>query len=403
MTDKIRANPRALGIEYAIRDVVVAAQRLERRGEKVLKLNIGDPCQYDFQPPKSALEGVVEAMEMGLNGYAPSQGIPEVLEEIEKYERWRGSGIPKEKILVTAGVTEAIQFTYFSLLKEGDEILLPDPTYPPYITYAKMLGVKPVLYECNEEEGWMPVEESVRSKITERTRALAIINPNNPTGALYDEKTVRMLGDIAGEHSLPVISDEIYCQITFTGWDAPSTARVLKDIPVITYNGMSKIFLAPGWRVGYMGIKDDEGVLDEVWDGIMKQARARLSPSSIAQWGYMRALQGDKGFLKEFVKKLDRRRGIFVKRLREMEGVSTTEPLGAFYIFPRIEIREPWRDDKDFVLSFLEEEKTLAVHGSGFSPYQGAWHFRMVTLPEEGIIEEGMNRLERFLKRHIKG
>lgn len=400
MGEKIRANPRATEIEYAIRDVVVAAQELERRGERVLKLNIGDPCQYDFQPPEEAVEGVIEALRTGLNGYAPSQGIPEVLEAVERYERWRGSAIPKENLLITAGVTEAIQFTYYSLLREGDEILLPDPTYPPYITYAKMLGAQPVLYRCIEDDGWAPSEEDLRSKITSRTRAIAIINPNNPTGALYNEKTVKMIGDIAGEYSLPVISDEIYCEITFTGKAAPSTAALLKDIPVVVYNGMSKIFLAPGWRIGYMGLSDPEGMMEEVWDGVMRQARARLSPSSIAQWGFMKALEGDRTYLGEFIGKLKARRDAYVKHLKQIEELDFYVPEGAFYIFPRINHRTPWRDDKDFVLSLLREEKVLTVHGSGFSPFGGAWHFRMVTLPPEEVIEESMVRLERFMRRH---
>jgi len=400
MGEMIRANRKAIQIEYAIRDVVVAAQELERRGEKVLKLNIGDPCQYGFQPPKEATDGVVEALRRGLNGYAPSQGIPEVLEAVERYERWRGSEVPKENLLITAGVTEAIQFTYFSLLGEGDEILLPDPTYPPYITYAKMLGAKPVLYRCREEEGWSPSEEDIRRKITPRTRAIALINPNNPTGALYDERTVKLIGDIAAEHSLPVISDEIYCEITFTGVPAPSTAALLKDVPVIVYNGMSKIFLAPGWRIGYLGLSDPEGVMVEIWDGIMRQARARLSPSSIAQWGFMRALEGDRGYLRDFLRKLKARRDIYVKHFSEMEEFDLSVPEGAFYIFPKIGRRSPWKDDRKFVLSLLREEKVLTVHGSGFSPEGGAWHFRAVTLPPEDVIEESMIRLERFMRRH---
>ena len=263
-----------------------------------------------------------------------------------------------------------------------------------------MLGAKPVLYSCNEEEGWTPSEEDIRKKITPRTRAIALINPNNPTGALYDERTVRLIGDIAAEHSLPVISDEIYCEITFTGKRAPSTAALLKDVPIIVYNGMSKIFLAPGWRIGYMGLSDPEGVMEEVWDGIMRQARARLSPSSIAQWGFMRALESDRGYLREFLGKLKARRDVYVKHLSEMEQFDFSVPEGAFYIFPRIRRRSPWKDDKDFVLSLLREEKVLTVHGSGFSPVGGAWHFRAVTLPPEDVIGESMRRLERFMRRH---
>jgi aspartate/methionine/tyrosine aminotransferase len=387
---KIAANPRSLEIEYAIRDVIIPATRLEREGHKIMKLNIGDPNKYDFDTPDFIKEAISEALDLGMNGYAPSSGIPQLLEAIVEDERSRGNLISNEDVVVTHGVTEALQMIFYAALSEEDEILIPGPSYPPYITYANMVGAVPISYRTIEEDGWKPDVEDIREKITDRTKAIAIINPNNPTGALYDAETIKKIGDIAAENDLFLISDEIYNLMTFED-ETPSTANICKDVPVITLNGISKIYLAPGWRIGYLAIRDVDDALLDIVDGIMRQSRARLCANSICEYAYYKALTGDKNHINDTMAKLRRRRDIAFKRLNEIDGTSTQLPGGAFYMFPKIENMGPWKSDKEFSLDLLEEEKVLTVFGSGFGKEYGSDHFRIVILPQVEILKQAFD------------
>lgn len=401
--EPIKANPLSLNIEYAIRDVIIPAVKLEKQGHKIMKLNIGDPNKYDFDTPDFIKDSVKEALEMGYNGYAPSSGIPELVEAIRNDERSRGNDIEDKDIIVTHGVTEALQMLFYAALSPGDEVLVPGPSYPPYITYVNMMGAKAVPYRTIEEEGWIPDVEDIRSKTGPRTKAIAIINPNNPTGALYDEKVIKQIGDIAADHGdCFLISDEIYNLMTFDK-ETPSTANVNKDLPVITMNGISKIYLAPGWRVGYLAIRDPHDQLVQIRDGIERQSRARLCANSICEYGFYKALKGDRGHIKETMAKLEKRRDIAFKRLNEIEGTSTQNPGGAFYMFPRIDCihNGPWKDDKEFSLDLLKEEKVLTVFGSGFGKEYGSDHFRIVILPPEETLEEAFDGIENLIGKRI--
>ncbi len=399
---RIQANPRSLEIEYAIRDVVLPAAELERKGHSIMKLNIGDPNKYDFDTPDFIKDAVREAMDMGLNGYSPSSGLPELLDAIVMDERSRGNNIEAKDVVVTNGVTEALQMIFYSAISPGDEVLVPGPSYPPYITYVQMVGGIPVPYRTIEEEGWIPDVDDIESKITQRTKAIAIINPNNPTGALYDASTIRRIGEIAAKNDLFLISDEIYNLMTFEG-ETPSTAKECPDVPVITMNGISKIYLAPGWRIGYLAIRDVDNRLEDIRDGIMRQSRARLCANSICEYGYFKALTGDRSHIRRTMEKLDRRREIAFRRLNEIEGTSSQDPGGAFYMFPRIDAlgRGPWKDDKEFSLDLLHEEKVLTVFGSGFGKEYGSGHFRIVILPQEEVLEKAFDGIERLLKKRV--
>ncbi len=360
---KIGANPLSLEIEYAIRDVVLPAAELERKGHRILKLNIGDPNKYDFDTPEFIRDALKEAVEMGINGYAPSGGIPELLGAIVKDERGRGNMICLDDIVVTHGVTEALQLIFYASLTPGDEVLVPGPSYPPYLTYVRMMGARPVPYRTIEEEGWIPDVDDIRGKVSERTKAIAVINPNNPTGALFGDTTLKEIGDIAIENgSTFLISDEIYNLMTFKD-PVSSTAAVCPDVPVITLNGISKIYKAPGWRIGYLAIRDVGGSLESIRDGILRQSRARLCANSICQYAYYKALTGPRDHIGDTMGKLERRRDLAVKRINDIEGMSTQVPGGAFYMFPGIDCLEkgPWKDDRDFTLDLLKEEKVLML------------------------------------------
>ncbi|MDK2869946.1 MAG: alanine-synthesizing transaminase [Pyrococcus sp.] len=396
----IRASKRALSVEYAIRDVVLPARELEKKGIKVIRLNIGDPVKFDFQPPEHMKEAYCKAIKEGHNYYGDSEGLPELRKAIvEREKRKNGVDITPDDVRVTAAVTEALQLIFGALLDPGDEILVPGPSYPPYTGLVKFYGGKPVEYRTIEEEDWQPDIDDIRKKITDRTKAIAVINPNNPTGALYDKKTLEEILNIAGEYEIPVISDEIYDLMTYEG-EHISPGSLTKDVPVIVMNGLSKVYFATGWRLGYMYFVDPENKLSEVREAIDRLARIRLCPNTPAQFAAIAGLTGPMDYLKEYMKKLKERRDYIYKRLNEIPGISTTKPQGAFYIFPKIE-EGPWKNDKEFVLDVLHNAHVLFVHGSGFGEY-GAGHFRAVFLPPIEILEEAMDRFEKFMKERLK-
>jgi len=396
----ISPSKRAESISYAIREVVVYARKLEKRGMDIIKLNIGDPIAYDFETPKHIREALYRAAEEGYNGYAPSEGYPELREEIARREKRRnGMEYDVDDICITTGVTEALQIFLAASLNEGDELLVPGPTYPQYNLITSFHGARAVPYATIEEEGWQPDIDDLRKKMNGNTKGLVIINPNNPTGALYPPKIIKEMVDLAAEHDVVVISDEIYDDIVFEGKQY-STASLAKDAPIITFNGFSKVYLVPGWRMGYAIFNNPDGKLDGIKDAFFRIARSRLCASSVGQIAMIAALKGSQKHIQEMVRKLKERRDYAYKRLSDMEGISTSKPDGAFYIFPKIE-KNVWRNDKEFVLDVLNETGVLLVHGSGFCPIYGKGHFRAVILPPIETMEEAFNRMDAFMKRRL--
>jgi len=285
-----------------------------------------------------------------------------------------------------------------ALIDAGDEILLPGPTYPPYISYARFFGGKPVTYETVEENGWQPNIDDLRKKITEKTKGIVVINPNNPCGALYEEKVVKEIIDIAGEHDLPLLSDEIYDQIVFEK-KLVSTAYLANDVPVIGLNGFSKAYLMTGWRLGYVYFCSKNNELQEVKQGIEKEARIRLCANTPVQKAGVAALNGPQDHVKETVRKLKERRDYAWKRLNEIEGISCTKPEAAFYVFPKIHaVGSRWKTDMEFALQLLKETGVLFVHGSGFDPVYGAGHVRGVILPPIETLRQALDAIEGFMK-----
>jgi tyrosine/nicotianamine family aminotransferase len=395
----VKATERVRTIEYAIRDVIVHAKQVAKTGKKIFYLNIGDPVAFDFKTPQHIRQALTQAVEEGANFYSASEGLPELRQAIvEKEERVNGIDVSPENVIVTEGISEGIQMVMAALINAGDEILLPGPTYPPYISYTEFFGGKPVTYETVEENGWQPNADDLRSKISKKTRGIVVINPNNPCGALYEEKTVKEIVDLAGEHDLPVLSDEIYDQIVFEK-KLTSTARLAKDVPVIGLNGFSKAYLMTGWRLGYVYFHSQGNQLEEVKQGIEKEARIRLCANTPVQKAGVAALNGPQDHVKETVRKLKERRDYAWKRLNEIDGVSCAKPEAAFYVFPKIHaVGSRWKTDMEFALDLLKETGVLFVHGSGFDPVYGAGHVRGVILPPIETLEQALNEVERFME-----
>jgi tyrosine/nicotianamine family aminotransferase len=401
----VKATKRASNIEYAIRDVIVHTQDLIKNGRKIYYLNIGDPAAFDYKTPTYVKAALCKAIEEDNNYYSPSEGRPELREAIARKEkRVNNVDITADKVIVTEGISEGIEMLMAAIVEKGDEILFPGPTYSPYIAYTKFFEGSPVAYETIEKEGWVPNIDDLRKKVSEKTKAIVITNPNNPTGAVYSEKHLKEMINIAGEYNLPLISDEIYDQLTYEK-KFVSTAALTDDVPVIGLNGFSKVYQMTGWRLGYMYFKGQGKILDDLRMGVEKQCRIRLCANTPVQIAGAAALNGPQGFVKGIVEKLKQRRDYAYKRLNEIEGVSTTKPEGAFYIFPKIEdvgAGKRWSTDMEFVLDLLKETGVLIVNGSGFDPVYGKDHVRIVFLPQIEELEQAFDAMEEFMKNPEK-
>ena len=374
-------------IEYAIRDVVGPATELEKKGIDVLKLNIGDPVKFDFQTPPHMIEAICSAAQNNMNFYGPSEGLLQLREAISRREnRLNKRSVDPSQVITTNGISEAISMLFGALVEKGDEILVPGPTYPPYMAYTKFYGGVPVSYRTIETEEWAPDVEDLETKITDKTKAIVLINPNNPTGAVYSQKVLKAIQDVASRHQVLLISDEIYDEMIF---DKDHVTFPITDAPMVIVNGFSKVYLSTGWRIGY-GIFCN---CEDVKEAVLKQARIRLCANTLCQAAAATALEGSQEHIPKIVDKLRKRRDFAWKRLNEIEGVYASKPQGAFYIFPKI----PTDNDKKFVLDLLTEKHVLFVHGSGFCPTYGAGHLRSVFLPTIDVLEQAYNRLEEFI------
>src|SRR5919206_1801486 len=300
---KLKISDRTQGVEYAIRDIAAYARKYKTSGKEIIYLNIGDPVRFDFKTPDHIKKALVDAVLHDENYYADSEGLPELRQAIVEKESEKGLNITEEDVIVTNGVSEGLDMTMASIVDPSAEVLMPGPYYPPYASYTKFYGGKPVEFKIHEDG--RPNLDDIRSKITSRSRALCIISPNNPTGEVFDSKSLQQLIDIATEHDLYVVCDEIYDKIVFDA-DFTGIGKVAKDAPVILLNGFSKAYLMTGWRCGYICLNNSSKKLEGLREDIPKLARVRIAANLPVQIAAVQALRGSQAHISTMVDKLRR-------------------------------------------------------------------------------------------------
>ena len=397
MVEQVDVSERAAAIEYAIRDVVVPAVELEKQGHEIIRLNIGDPLAYEGLPtPTHMIDAYKRALDSQDNGYGPSYGLSALRLAIASAETGKGWPCSEDDVYVTHGVTEALQIIFAAFLEEGTKVLAPGPHYPPYMAYPQMYGATTVEYRMDPTDGWCIDLEDIRQKMDDSVRLLVLINPNNPTGNVATKAEIDAVFTIARDYpNCTIIADEIYDGLDFTG-SLVSLASRSTDVPVITLNGVSKVYFAPGWRIGYMAWHDPEGRLALVRDGVERLLRSRLCASTPAQHGFLAGLTEDRGWLDGHKALVKQRLDYCMERIEAIDGIECEAPGGAFYLFVRI-TDERAASDKQWVLDLLHQHHVLVVHGSGFSPEFGAGHFRMVCLPAIDVLATAFDRIDQFI------
>ena len=398
MTRKIIPAKRTEKITYAVRDIVVLANEVAKTGKEMLYLNIGDPNIYDFAPPKHLVEATYKAMLNNKNGYAPSSGIKEAVDAIA-HEADKKGITNVHDIFVTTGASEAIDICLTALVNDGENVLTPTPGYPLYTAIQSKLAMMENPYYLDEGNGWLPDVEDIKSKINDKTKAIILINPNNPTGSLYTIENLNAIIDLALEHDLVIFADEIYDKLLFDGKKHVSIASLNKDVSCITFGGLSKNYIVPGFRIGWGIVSGRREILSDYIEAINKILRARLSANHPEQFGIKPSLEGDQSNLLTAVEKLERRRNMTVEMLNSIEGISCVKPEGAFYAFPRLHMNQP---DSHFVAELIRETGVVVVPGSGFGQLPGTQHFRVVFLPNEKILEKAYNSIGSFYHKYLE-
>ncbi len=394
----IAAASRLENVRYAIRDLAVIADHVAKTGKQILPLNIGDPLKFDFATPPHLIEAVAKAMRDGKNGYAPSSGIAEAVKAIHGEADRKGIRQVQD-IFVTSGVSECVDICLAALLNESESVLTPSPEYPLYSAVLAKLEAPLCPYDLDEEKGWAPDMAQLESKITSKTRGIVVINPNNPTGALYTRETLQQIIDLARKHNLVIFADEIYDKLVLDAKPHIPLASLADDVTIVTFGGLSKSYLAPGWRIGWGIVSGDTACSKLYVEAINKLLRSRLCASHPMQYAIKPALEGPQDHLKAVTAKMRSRRDITMEWANSDPRVTCVKPEGAFYAFPKIDIPE---DDLSFVTKLLSEKQVLVVHGSGFGQKPGTKHFRAVFLPQEDVLRKAYAAISDFMREHYK-
>jgi alanine-synthesizing transaminase len=397
-TREITPASRLDNVRYAIRDLACLADDITKQGHKVLPLNIGDPLNFDFQTPPHLIEAVYKAMKDGKNGYAPSPGIKPALDAVRAEASRKGITTVRDAF-ITNGVSETVDVCLTALLNPGDNLLTPSPDYPLYTAILTKLGIEHNTYALNEDDGWQPDLIDVHKKITPRTRGIVLIDPNNPTGAICTRRMLEAIAELARRNNLVIFADEIYDKLILDNDQHISIASIAPDVPIVTFGGLSKNYLAPGWRIGWGVVSGDAAAVKPYQEAIQRMLRARLCANHPEQYAIPAALEGPQDHLVEVNDKMRARRDLTVKWCNSTPRVSCVTPRGAFYAFPRIDIPE---GDDIFVKELLMKKHVLVVHGSGFGQKPGTRHFRIVFLPDEPTLTTAYAAIADFMQERYK-
>ena len=394
----ITPSTRTAQFHYAIRNIVTSAEALERSGRQVVYLNIGDPQVFGFRPPEPVIDAVQRALRERFTGYAHSTGLPEAKQAVAAYSSRLGAVMTPNDVIVTSGASEGADLVMTALLNEGEEALLPAPGYPIYPAIMAKLGAVARYYSLDQRNNWQPSVEQIESLINPKTRAIVLINPNNPTGSITTDQTTRQILSLAARHELVVISDEVYRELCFV--DPPTSASVLTEsAPVITLESLSKTHLIPGWRVGWMRFTHPEK-MRELITAITRLASGRLCAPTPPQYAIKPALEGDRSFMNNFVSELKLRRDFAVSQIRDIAGLSCTTPEAAFYLMVKVDNLGD-RTDEQFVLDVLEKTGVLVVHGSGFGCDEHAGYFRLVYLANQELLSSALGSIHNFMHSRV--
>jgi alanine-synthesizing transaminase len=373
----IRTAQRVDRFTYAIRNIVAEAKKVEATGTAVRYLNIGDPNQFGFLTPPHLIEAVEKAMRDGHNGYTPSPGIASAREAAAADFVARGVNVTADRVLITSGTSEGIELALTAIVDEGDEVLVPSPTYPLYTAVLAKIAARPAYYRTDHANDWQPDLDHIKSLITSRTRALVVIDPNNPTGAIYPDAMRKALIQIAEAHGLVILADEVYGDLSYDG-PVPPMAALANDAAIISYSSLSKAYLAPGWRAGWMAVGATPR-LDAALAAIKKLADGRLCSPGPMQYAVTAALTGDRSHQHTFRQQLRERAELTTRRMNAIPGMSCVAPRSAFYAMPKVAL-PPGKTDVDYVLGLLRAKGVLCVYGSGFGTAPEDGFFRIVFL-----------------------
>jgi alanine-synthesizing transaminase len=396
---EVHAARRLDNVRYAIRDLACVADEVIRQGHKVLPLNVGDPLNFDFQTPPHIIEAVHKAMREGKNGYAPSDGVPEALEAIRGEAARKGITTTRD-VFVTSGVSETVDICLSALVDSGENVLTPSPDYPLYSAVLCKLGIALNTYDLNEDDAWQPELAAIERKLTPHTRGIVLINPNNPTGSLCSRQMLEQIAEVARRHNLVVFSDEIYDKLILEDSPHIAFAAAAPDVPCVTFGGMSKNYLVPGWRIGWGIVSGDAAAIKPYIEGIHRLLRARLCANHPEQYAIRAALEGSQDHLIEVRRKLRSRRDLTQKWCDSTPRISCVAPRGAFYAFPRIHFPESDIPESDeiFVKELIRQKHVMVVHGSGFGQKPSTQHFRIVFLPDEQTLGCAYTAIADFIR-----
>ena len=394
---------------YDVRGPIVdAARQMEDEGQKIIKLNIGNMAPFGFDPPEEVVQDMARNLPDSA-GYSDSKGIFAARKAVMHYTQQQGiAGVTLDDIYLGNGASELIVMATQALLNDGDELLLPAPDYPLWTAATSLAGGVPVHYVCDESNGWMPSLEDMRSKITPRTRGIVVINPNNPTGALYSDALLRGIVQMAREHDLVLLVDEVYDKVLYEGVKHTAMASLSTDVLTLTFNSLSKAYRSCGFRAGWMVVSGDKRAARDYIEGLNMLANLKLGSNVPGQWAIQTALGGYQS-INDLIKeggRLRRQRDLAYELITAIPGVTCVKPQAALYMFPRLDPEMyPIEDDRQFFMEVLRATRVMLVQGSGFN-YPDNQHFRIVFLPHEDDLREAIGRLAAFLaqyrQRHAK-